>query len=365
MRLFFIRKYKTASEIKMTVNLKAKKYLPFVLCFILGLGLGAFLMKNNGSINTQQRGFFEFNESAPIAKIAGRDFALQDLSSNSRFLLNQKILELSELAFQSAKRQAALVLHEKNNDWRNVLAEALSTDALEKEYSRQTSFQTTGSFSEVALDVENYIYSKEVGLRTEKWFESIKAQQLFKLAKVQLLSVETSQLLDNLPFLVIGDENAQMLEAAVIYQYSGGKLSGMMSELQDFAKRNNVAFKLKLQSLFTHHPFDQRATEILACASRLQLSQKSISDLNQHFISVAPQSVWSAKAGTSLAHLNSGLASIDSRLQGCEMSGEQKKDFRGQFEDFFRVTQARQPMLVINSQEIYSAQSLQFATVLN
>lgn len=349
----------------MTVNLRTKKYLPFVLCFILGLGLGSFLMKNDGHNISQKRSYIELNESVPIVKIQGRDFSLEDLDSRSRFLLNQKILELSKLAFQSAKNQAALVLHEKNNDWRNVLADALSTDALEKEYRRQNSFQSTGSFSEVALDVESYLYNREIGLRTEKWFESIKAQQLFKLEKVQLLSVETSQLADNLPFLVIGDENAQMLEAAVIYQYSGGKLSGMMSELQDFAKRNNVALKLKLQSLFTHHPFDQRATEILACASRLQLSQKSISDLNQHFISVAPQSVWSAKAGTSLAHLNSGLASIDDRLQGCEMSGEQKKDFRGQFEDFFRVTQARQPMLVINSQEIYSAQSLQFATVLD
>ncbi len=349
----------------MTFMLRVKQFLPLAIFFGIGVGVGFIFKESDGSNFKQRAGFIELNEFVPIVQVQGRDFSLEDLDSRSRFLLNQKILELSELAFQSAKRQAALVLHEKNNDWRNVLAEALSTDALEKEYRRQTSFQTTGSFSEVALDVENYIYSREVGLRTERWFESIRAQQLFKPAKVQLLEVKMIEFSDDLPAIVVGDENSQMLEADIIFQYSGGKLSGMMSELQDFAKRNNVAFKLKLQSLFTHHPFDQRATEILACALKLQLSQKSISDLNQHFISVAPQSVWSAKAGTSLAHLNSGLASIDSRLQGCEMSGGQKKDFRGQFEDFFRVTQARQPMLVINSQEIYSAQSLQFATVLN
>lgn len=264
-------------------------------------------------------GFLLFNPNAPLAQVEGRSVTFNELPTDSQLEINKEILHLSKTLKKNAKYQAALSFELKSKSWQDALQEKLSEQALKAAYDSMPSLKSAGRFSEVKWDVERYLTSKERSMISERFFEEKNKLGKFKYAEISPPSVAFDLSAPEFPDVVIGDLSGKETQLTMLLQYVGNSHLNQLSQLDTLAKSSGLKLKLRLISEYTPHPYNQRATQLLLCATQRSLPAVLLLKLHELLVQEAPRSYWLNKANDELVSLEGKLGKVETQLQSCEL----------------------------------------------
>lgn len=298
----------------------------------------------------EMSGFLLFNPNAPLAQVEGRSVTFNELPTDSQLEINKEILHLSETLKKNAKYQAALSFELKSKSWQDALQEKLSEQALKAAYDSMPSLKSAGPFSEVKWDVERYLTSKERSMISERFFEGKNKLGTFKYVEISLPSAAFDLSATEFPDVVVGDLSGKETQLTMLLQYAGNSHLNQLSQLDTLAKSAGLRLKLRLVSEYTPHPYNQRATQLLLCATQRSLPAEVLLKLHELLVQEAPRSYWFNKARGEVGSLEGKLGTVDSQLQSCELqqSGLEKSEALSKKIALFRTDKA--PLFVHDSQ---------------